>query len=287
MTSRLPVIIPSHRRAHVQRQQGAVQRLWSSLDEDCIVARRNHQSALDTVVRALKQIEGVLAIGAYGSTATRTWTDHSDIDLVAVINRDPPIESLRFFVEGVPVDLNLRSADESPHGIRGASFMPETVAIYDPGDVLRSAATTRKPGGKGEARLLRYLLKHTIDKIRQISGDPQQTRLKAAAEVGYFMRGYFLARGEELGESVSAMARLRKECPELLNLLEQAVLEPTAAASLLEQAGEIALGPVGGLWKTGEIMAVDWPQPDPDAESFCNEYLAPLTNVSDPPRKLM
>ncbi len=204
-----------------------------------------HEAALESVVGALRQADGVLTIGAYGSTATRTWTRHSAVDLVAVVDRDPEVESLRFFVNGVPVDLNLRSKDDSDHGIGGSTFMPATVVIWDPEGVFTNAKVTSRLGGPSEARVLRYLLRHALNKLRQI-GDSQKVRLTAGVEAGDFVRGYFLARGETFPGALLSMDRLQRECPELLDLLERAVLEPSEAPNLMELAGEIALGPIGG-----------------------------------------
>ena len=55
---------------------------------------RDHEGVLTAVVDALKDC-GVIAIGAYGSTAGSNWTHASDVDLVAVLDDDPPVESIR------------------------------------------------------------------------------------------------------------------------------------------------------------------------------------------------
>ena len=85
---------------------------------------KSHSEVLASLVDALRQVPAVVAIAAYGSTATRSWSAHSDIDLVAVLDRRPPAESIRMFVRGVPVDLNLRALDDSERGIGGAGFVP-------------------------------------------------------------------------------------------------------------------------------------------------------------------
>ena len=228
----------------------------------------------------------MIAIGAYGSTATRTWTRHSDVDVVAVLDRDPDLESLRFFVEGIPVDLNLRSNDDSDHGIGGAAFMPDTIAIWDPDEVFTSAKVTSNPSVTGEVRPLRYMLRHNINKLLQVSRDTQKARLIAGSEVGQVTRAYFLARRREFPGPLSCLDVLRSECPELLDLLERSLVEISAAPSLLEQASEIALQPVGGIWKPGEVFAVGWSSRENLSESI-NEYLEPVLKASDPPRKFV
>src|SRR5689334_16921801 len=114
--------------------------------------------ALARVVAALRSIPAVIAIGAYGSTAGEAWGPHSDIDLVAVLSLDPPVESLRFFVDGVPVDLNFRSADDGEHGIGGADFMPETIALWDPDSLLAQARPTPRTYRPEATDIMRFQL---------------------------------------------------------------------------------------------------------------------------------
>jgi hypothetical protein len=161
--------------------------------------------------------------------------------------------------------------------------------LWDPGGVLGSAALTSRPGGRAAARRLRYLLAHSIEKLRQLEGNAQASRINAAAECGYFVQAYFFARDETFPGALPALDRLQSEAPELLDALERALLEPERAAAALDEAAGIALGPVGGLWGPGEVMIVGW---DGDGEPSAQDgesvasLLAPVIEASDPPRSM-
>ncbi len=242
----------------------------------------SHGEVLDTVVAAIREVPAVVAIAAYGSTATRTWTEHSDIDLVAVLDRHPPAESVRIFVRGVPVDLNLRAADDSKRGIGGADFVPAMQPMWDPADVLQRAVQTERRHDPAAARARRYLLFHDVSKIKQIATDSQKARIAIAAECGEVLRDYFHAREAPFPGTLAALSRLQSEAPELLDLLERALLE--ADHELLERAGELAFSTVGGAWKPGEIMIVGWsPGSQPESNEIA-DLLASVIRVSDPPR---
>ncbi len=249
-----------------------------------------HERALDSVVGALRRIPSVIAIASYGSTADRSWTEHSDVDLVAILDREPPAESIRLFVEGVPVDLNLRSAGGSRRGIGGADFVPEMEPLWDPDGLLGSATTTSRPGGRADARRLRYLLTHSIKKLRQLEGNIQASRINAAAECGYFVQAYFFARDETFPGALPALRRLQSEAPELLDALERALLRPERAGDALEEAAAIALGPVGGLWRPGDVMIAGWGGDGVpsalESESVASLF-APVIEASDPPHTMI
>lgn len=129
------------------------------------------RGVVDSVVAALRGVPCVVAVGAYGSTATEEWTDHSDVDLLAVMNIDPPVESLRFFVNGIAVDLNLRLCGDGAHGLAGADFVPDAVALWDPDDVFIEARPTERVHNAAGSDVVRYMLFHDSQKLRQIGDE--------------------------------------------------------------------------------------------------------------------
>ena len=243
----------------------------------------SHALALGMVVDALKHVPSVIAIASYGSTATDAWNEHSDIDLVAVLDSAPSVESIRFFVRGVPVDLNLRCADDSARGIGGASFVPDMRAVWDPDGVLGAAKSTSR--ASLDLRSHRYLLRHSVDKIRQLADSERATRIAIAADCGLFLRAYFVARDETFPGTRDALRRLHTEAPELLEVLERALLNPRDAAVLLEQAAQLAMSPVGGPWVRGEVLVVGWDgrTSSEDTAQIAKAFHA-VVEASDPPR---
>jgi nucleotidyltransferase-like protein len=250
---------------------------------------RNHAAALTTVVDSLRACPAVIAIGAYGSTADQAWTPSSDVDLLVVLNQDPPIESVRLRVGSVPVDINLRTADDSSHGIGGASFVPEATALWDPQHLLGNSNTTATPPDPSSARMLRYLLAHSIDKARQLESTPELARLFAGGEAGFVVRGYYQARGLWFPGPVRGLRDLTSREPELLRLLTAIASGPEPPSAYLTDAAELALAPIGGLWRDNELFVAAWnPNHRSDeGEQWVQQTLDALLEAGDERRKLV
>lgn len=239
---------------------------------------------LNLLLTTLRDTPDVVAVGSYGSTATRTWSTYSDIDLVAVTSSDPVIESVHFFVDGIPVDLNLRLPDDSAHGIAGSSFMPETVPLFDPDRILANAVVGRSGSGgaENESRLMKYLLRHSINKTQKLTHD--ECKRFISDDSKYFFLAFCLTHNEpfeDVDQAIGLLNSMGSEIPELLN---RAISRPNDARKHLIQAADLALEPIGGLWKIGEIMPWSWPGSNQGGEEFCCHNLSAIVDVSDPPR---
>lgn len=250
---------------------------------------RNHAAALDTIVEALRASHAVIAIGAYGSTADRTWTPASDVDLLVILDEDPAVESVRLRVAGVPVDINLRSIDDTSHGIRGASFVPKATPIWDPDDLLTNAVPTNTPPDPSSARMLRYLLAHSIDKVRQLESTPELTRLLAGGEAGFVVRGYYQARAIWFPGPVRGLRDLANREPELLHLLQSIPSGPEPPSTYLTEAAELALAPVGGLWRDNELFVAAWTpnERSPEGETWVKQSFTALLKAGEEQRELV
>jgi hypothetical protein len=91
-----------------------------------------HAAILKRLVEQAAATPAIVAIGTYGSTATESWSEHSDLDLIFILDQDAPVNSIHFFVGGIPVDLNLKSRDSWSEGDTGW-LPPEPVRpIWDP-----------------------------------------------------------------------------------------------------------------------------------------------------------
>lgn len=247
---------------------------------------RDHSGALDAAVRALRAC-GVVAIGAYGSTAGSNWTPSSDVDLVAVLEDDPAVESIRLRIGGVPVDVNLRSPSSSTRGLGGAEFVPEMVAVWDPDRLLERARTTAVPPEPTSARGLRYLLAHSLDKMRQLEPTPL-ARLFAGGEGPHVVMGYYRARGLWFPGPVQGLRMLAEREPALMDLLLRIPVGPEPPSTYFESAAELALEPIGGLWRDDEVFVVGWAGLDRDEEGerWAMSRLGPLLDAADEQRRL-
>lgn len=92
-----------------------------------------HRAVLGRVVEALRATPSLSVIATFGSTATESWTEHSDLDLIAFFEADPPVDALHLSVDGVLIDLGLRwsaAPPDDPHG----SFWDTLTPLWDPDD---------------------------------------------------------------------------------------------------------------------------------------------------------
>lgn len=250
---------------------------------------RRHDDALAAALAALRGNEHVRAVGAYGSTRGRRWTAASDIDLLVVLDVDPPVESVRLRADGVPIDVNLRSADAGPHGIGGASFVPEVQPLWDPHDVFLGIRTTATPPDPSSARMLRFALAHSIDKARQLEASLPLGRLFAGGEVSFVVRAYYQARSLWFPGPVAGLRDLERSDPEFVRALLAVGAGPDLPSVALTSAAEIALAPIGGLWRDDEVFVVNW-RPDqrtPEGEAWAQAELGSLLSVGGEQRKLV
>jgi hypothetical protein len=217
-----------------------------------------HAVVVDRVVDALRRLPFVVAVGAYGSTASRTWTAHSDVDLLAVTDIDPPIESLRFFIDGVAVDLNFRSPDATPHGVGGADFVPDLTAVWDPRGILASARPTGRTHNPAATHVVRYMLFHDTQKLRQIE-DPRLRRLAMGPVVDQVVRAWYQTRNEPFPGAVASVRDLQDRAATLVEMLDRAIT--MASTDDLVAAAELATAPAGGVFNAGDVLAVSWQRP--------------------------
>lgn len=91
-----------------------------------------HSDVLRHLVGRAKRLPGIVAVGAYGSTATGRWTDHSDLDLLHIVEEDAPVNSIHFFFDGIPIDLNLKQRESWCGGNYGWLPTEEITALWDP-----------------------------------------------------------------------------------------------------------------------------------------------------------
>ena len=138
------------------------------------------------------------------------------------------------------------------------------------------------------ARVLRYQLAHSVDKVRQLEPSPL-ARMFAGGEAPFVVRGYFQARALWFPGPVPGLRMLEERAPDLLATLARIATGPDAPSSYLAAAAELALDPVGGLWRDDEAFVVGWDgavRRDDAGERWAEQQLAPLLHVADEHRRL-
>jgi len=226
--------------------------------------------SLDEMLQRLKENEMVLGLVEYGSARNTDDVIEGDYDLIVVLEEyDPKVESLHFFVGGVPVDLNLRSIDSLAKMKRAEGFESVLLrgrVIHDPSgrvqhelDALRERqeALPLAPLDPSKIGGLRHGARHTFGKIRSRGkSNPTLTRYLLHQCVYWAVQQYFEIRGIEYQGEKHALAFLEAREPALYEAIE-GFYASTNLDELVSQARrieEIVLSPVGGLWQEGEIL---------------------------------
>jgi predicted nucleotidyltransferase len=128
-----------------------------------------HRAVLQQLVDRARDLPGIAAIGAYGSSASETWTAYSDLDLILIVNQGAPVNSIHVFLHGIPLDLNLKQRESWIRGDYGWLPPGEVVALWDP-EGLFGDLPPPSTVASSDARQYRYAHRHRLLKLMKVSG---------------------------------------------------------------------------------------------------------------------
>lgn len=221
------------------------------------------------MVQTLKSNPHVLGLIEYGSPKDNYAT--GDYDLFAILkSKDSKVESLHFYVNEIPVDLNLRTLAE----IRNLKFAKgfETALldgriIHDPtGKIKQELQKLIQRHNKYKSKEItehaiaftRHGHKHVFDKIKgRLDEMPLLGHLLLNTNIYWLLKTYLRVRNLQFKGEKHAIAYLEKNEPEIF----KAIKDFYSANSLRKQVEisknltELVLNPVGGAWENDEILA--------------------------------
>ena len=142
--------------------------------------------SIKRMVTTLIDNPAVLGLLEYGSSSAGDAQIPGDYDLLVILNnKTPKVESLHFYVDGIPVDLNLRTLDEIHKLARATGFdriLLDGRIIYDPSGSLTQEIQDLKERDRlalpdqpsvETITFTRHGAKHIIDKVKgRIDSDP-------------------------------------------------------------------------------------------------------------------
>ena len=236
-----------------------------------------HQRALEDLVGALKALPHVSAVAAYGSTKDMSWSDGSDIDLFVVVDAPAPVESLHFFHRGIPVDLSLRNKRQWEVGERFWVPLEGLVPLWDPDGLVAIAPRQAERSPPERQDMSRFGHRHVLQKLRRwFKDDAELAELVVAGETYWVLHAYFQARGLDYPGPEHAVTHVRQHDPTIVEKLVAALRPGSERLRLLEEAAELALEPVGGIWKEDEVVAFAWEgAPSPEDVEEAKRLVAP------------
>ena len=127
----------------------------------------------------------------------------------------------------------------------------------------------------------RFGHRHVLLKLRRwLKDDSELADLVVAGEIYWVLHAYFQARGLDYPGPEHAVTHVRQHDPEIVEKLLLALRPGAERLRLLEEAAELALEPVGGIWKEGEIVAFGWEGvPSPEDVEEAQRLVAPVIGL--------
>lgn len=219
----------------------------------------------------LKSNKNVLGLLEYGSPHEHDDFLTGDYDLFVILRtKDSDIESLHFYINNIPVDLNIRSLEEIGKLKFAEGFETALLdgrIIHDPTGQIKQELQKlarrhkkHKPKGTTEQAIAftRHGQKHVFNKIKgRIEKMPLLCKLLLNTNIYWLIETYFNVRNLQFKGEKHAIAYLEKNEPKIFKM----VMDFYSTISLPEQLEisknltELVLSPVGGAWKNDEVLA--------------------------------
>jgi hypothetical protein len=221
------------------------------------------------MVDVLRNNPKVLGLIEYGGAKHSDERIHGDYDLIVVLRqRDPEVESLHFYIGGVPVDLNIRSLADIQDiwcATEFDSVFLEGRIIYDPSNRIKQEiealrqrhAEVLRENHNLKVAGMRHGARHILDKIcdRQESM-PILSSYLLHQGMYWLVPQYFQIRGLEFKGEKNALEYLQEHEPEIFQGIAEfySTTEQNRQADLFQSVAEAVLEPVGGLWNKDEVL---------------------------------
>ena len=254
-------------------------------------------ATVQELIARLTAQPAVAGIVRYGNRPVDATGAGGDLDLfVLVDDRPPELESLHFYVGGVPVDLNVRTwrdleRNEPLTPIDGDIYRGEVVYDRDGDLVLRLGALAARweqpppPLSAHDVAFIRFGHRHSLDSARgRLAADPIPCRLILEANLYWLVQNYFLVRRLPFRGEKAALRYLERHEPAIWRDIERfyATTDLGERLALAEALGERVLVPVGGLWQRDEVLAFGTAEATDRLQETGQRYLRALLGVAAP-----
>lgn len=219
----------------------------------------------------LKSNKNVLGLLEYGSPHKHDDFLTGDYDLFVILRtKDSDIESLHFYINNIPIDLNIRALEEIKKLKFAKGFetaLLDARIIYDPTRKVKQELQKliqrhkkHKHTGTTEHAIAftRHGHKHIFDKIRgRVEEMPLLCRLLLNTNIYWLIETYFNVRNLQFKGEKHAIAFLEKNEPRIFRLIKDfySAERPTEQVEISKRLTELILAPVGGAWKNDEVLA--------------------------------
>lgn len=226
--------------------------------------------SIKNLIKKLTSNPKVVGLLEYGGARYQDEEIHGDYDLFVFLTaHEPDVESIHFYIDSIPVDLNLRTLANIQAIQRVEGFdmaLLDGRIIYDlSGRLETEIRALRERHEKSDVPelsqetigVMRHGGRHTMDKLR--NGRYASTilgRYLLHQVVYWALREYFSTRNLPYKGEKRALNYLRMNEPELYDYFEQFYnkVDFDQQMQLAKVIDEKALEPIGGTWKDNEIL---------------------------------
>lgn len=225
---------------------------------------------LEELVIKLKNNSIVISIIEYGSRSYYDSYGNGDYDIFVIVEeRFYSIESLHFYINDIPVDLNIRTIEDLKRE-KPLSFIDFSIyegrVIYDKNNVVCNLIRENKQNWNEEENSFsehdiafdRFSKKHVLDKVKgRLDTNPILCNLLLDTNIYWLIQSYFkFNKMAYLGEK-KAISYIKKKEPDIYQQLEEFYQKSNLEdkVSITEKIIDLVLKDVGGLWKQNEIIA--------------------------------
>ena len=225
---------------------------------------------LQSVIEKLKSNSSVVGIIQYGRRTMDDMSLGGDFDLFVFMQQRPEtVESLHFFVQDIPVDMNIRVLDDLSGDMPITPFdvgIMDGRVIYDPTgrlaelhkDIQHKWQPDTTTISDHSRAFTRFSHRHALDKVRhRLDTHPLFCEVLLSSNVYWLLQAYFRLRQLPFKGERDAIAWLQTHDEKVHSLLDRFFASHDLAAKLTisEELSAIVLDPIGGLWQDGEILA--------------------------------
>lgn len=226
---------------------------------------------LNELINRLKESPSVIGIVRYGSRPPEDMSLGGDFDLFVFLGDNSlDIESLHFFMEDIPVDINLRTLEDLDLN-KPISFIDFALIdgdlLYDKTGILEKKISSLKQRWKIQSSELteneksweRFSQKHTLDKAKgRLNDKPLFCEILLNTNIYWLIQNYFRVRRIPYPGEKDALEWINTKDTKIHNKIEDfyKTKDLKKKLEISEELTELVLAPIGGPWRKGELLAL-------------------------------
>jgi predicted nucleotidyltransferase len=226
---------------------------------------------LNELIDRLKESSAVIGIVRYGSRLPEDMSSGGDFDLFVFLGTSSlDLESLHFYIDDIPVDINLRTLKDldlsKPISFIDFALMDGDI-LYDETGILEKKISSLKQRWKIQGAKLteneksweRFSQKHILDKVKgRINKEPLLCEFLLNTNIYWLIQNYFRVRRIPYPGEKDALKRINIKDNNIHNKLEDfySTKDLKKKFEISEELTELVLAPIRGPWRKGELLSL-------------------------------